>query len=503
MILIADCGSTKINWCLLKDDEKIAQIFTTGMNALLMTEDEMAQRIAELVAAGAKVVSPSRPNRVPGLRGYPHADARLREAVSALWGKGVRECAPGEILAQSGIVPDFSADAKNVSWIHRRDASADWYFVAQDNEVPSKFEASFRISGKTPELWNAETGDIRPAPVWREENGRTFVRLEFPPSGSTFVVFRAPSSGKPHPADVAVNVPPCTAVLPDGGVSTNAQKRTTLQPPPDYEWRDGELVAWRPLSAEVKLSNGDVRKISASPAKSFVVEGAWDVAFPKGWSAPEKTVFPALACWTQNDDPGIKYFSGTAAYTKRVRLPSRKPGTRIMLDLGTVMNFAEVKVNGVRFPVLWKPPFRLDVTDAVPAEELELEVKVTNLWPNRLIGDDTLYPADCEWTGMNRRGRMEYGLKEMGQGGQEIADRAPHVHHVEALVERRCAAAVRPDRPRPNLVRGKCALERIKPTNQQKEKSDHEQKKNSTLDGACRHRCGTRVHRLCGAQHHR
>ena len=127
----------------------------------------------------------------------------------------------------------------------------------------------------------------------------------------------------------------------------------------------------------------------------------------------EKTVFPALACWTQNDDPGIKYFSGTAAYTKRVRLPSRKLGTRIMLDLGTVMNFAEVKVNGVRFPVLWKPPFRLDVTDAVPAEELELEVKVTNLWPNRLIGDDTLYPADCEWTGMNRRGRMEYGLKEI------------------------------------------------------------------------------------------
>ncbi len=47
MILIADCGSTKINWCLLKDNEKVAQIFTTGMNALLMTEDEMAQRIAD------------------------------------------------------------------------------------------------------------------------------------------------------------------------------------------------------------------------------------------------------------------------------------------------------------------------------------------------------------------------------------------------------------------------------------------------------------------------
>ena len=47
MILIADCGSTKIDWCLLNGTEKVAQIFTTGMNALLMTEEEMSKRIAE------------------------------------------------------------------------------------------------------------------------------------------------------------------------------------------------------------------------------------------------------------------------------------------------------------------------------------------------------------------------------------------------------------------------------------------------------------------------
>lgn len=47
MILIADCGSTKIDWCLLNGKEKVAQIFTTGMNALLMTQEEMTQRIAD------------------------------------------------------------------------------------------------------------------------------------------------------------------------------------------------------------------------------------------------------------------------------------------------------------------------------------------------------------------------------------------------------------------------------------------------------------------------
>ena len=72
-----------------------------------------------------------------------------------------------------------------------------------------------------------------------------------------------------------------------------------------------------------------------------------------------------------------------------------------MLDLGRVKNFAEVTVNGTAYPVLWKPPFRLDITDAARRANgaLELSVKVTNLWPNRLIGDEQL-PDDREWNGM-------------------------------------------------------------------------------------------------------
>ena len=69
------------------------------------------------------------------------------------------------------------------------------------------------------------------------------------------------------------------------------------------------------------------------------------------------------------------------------------------LDLGRVKNIAEVAVNGKAYPALWKPPFVVDITDAVkPGEVVELEVKVTNYWPNRLIGDARL-PDDCEWDG--------------------------------------------------------------------------------------------------------
>ena len=470
--------------------------------------ERMAQCIARLVAAGAKVVAPGRPSRVPGLRGYPHADARLRDAVAATWRKGVMECTPGEALAHLGIMPDFAANARDVSWIHRRDASADWYFVAQDNETPSTFEASFRISGKAPEIWDPETGEIRPAPVWREQNGRTFVTLDFPPSGSAFVVFRAPPSAKPHPVKVSIDVPPfcpekreppkkvhalvikkavygvfkdnavegdsvdvtakIASCVRDGEVNVKTgielarrdpafgvhkitrieyeldgvaqcerlregamfciPKRTIVQPPPDYEWRDGQLVAWRPLTGEVAYSDGSVRRVAASPARAVDVEGAWDVSFPKVWDAPENAVFPSLSCWTQSQDPGIKYFSGTATYRKRLEVERGNPNatgraadTRIMLDLGDVKNFAEVTVNGKTYPVLWKPPFRLDITDAVKTASvqqqvwtIDLEIKVTNLWPNRLIGDDFL-PEDCEWQGTVRRGVREIGIKEIPQ----------------------------------------------------------------------------------------
>ena len=66
---------------------------------------------------------------------------------------------------------------------------------------------------------------------------------------------------------------------------------------------------------------------------------------------------------------------------------------RTIVDL-----FAELKVNGVEFPVLWCPPYERDITSAVAngGQELVLEIRVTNLWPNRLIGDDRL-PSDARW----------------------------------------------------------------------------------------------------------
>ena len=471
--------------------------------------EKMVCRIGELAEAGAKVVAPCRPSRAPGMTGVtPTSTAKTtpyQTLVDFAWSKGVIECTAAQAIAHLGIMPDFTSDAQDVVYIHRRDKSADWYFVARNNTTPDSFEASFRISGRQPEIWDAVTGETRPAPVWHEANGRTYVTLDFKPSGSAFVVFRrgsAPSrhvvkasvATMPEPAATAVRkhqlkikkavygvfpdlVPPTSIrliqkdwyeditakiaakVKEDGNVCVTLDNdfagrifaygflKTTRveyeldgqtftadipehcvfkigeeepQPPPTWEWRDGRLVAWRPLTAELKYSDGEAKRISAKPAPAIDVNGAWEVSFPAGWEAPASVTFPELKSWTAFDDPGIKYFSGTATYRKSVALGNVKCGTgkRVMLDLGVVKNFAEVTVNGRTFPVLWQPPYRLDVTDALAggADTLNLEIKVTNLWPNRLIGDDTLRKPDCEWHCTPRRhNTTEWGIKEIPQ----------------------------------------------------------------------------------------
>jgi hypothetical protein len=181
---------------------------------------------------------------------------------------------------------------------------------------------------------------------------------------------------------------------------------TTSGRPPQWETivaPDGSPVvkAWRNGRVELRMDSGKVLRAEAAdlPAPQEIT-GAWNLSFPPNWGAPPTVTLDRLISWTGHTNDGVRYFSGTAIYEKEIEIPAERLGAarELWLDLGAVKNFAEVSLNGRNLGVLWKPLFRVNITAAAKPGVNKLVVKVTNLWPNRLIGDEQL-PPDCEWDG--------------------------------------------------------------------------------------------------------
>ena len=130
----------------------------------------------------------------------------------------------------------------------------------------------------------------------------------------------------------------------------------------------------------------------------------WEVAFDPKWGGPERITFQTLEDWSKRPEDGIRFYSGTATYRKTFRWEGSTPDTRLRsgrrhaaserfsIDLGTVKNLAQVRLNGQDLGVVWCSPWRVDITGALRDGENQLEIKVANLWPNRLIGDQSLPP---------------------------------------------------------------------------------------------------------------
>lgn len=188
-----------------------------------------------------------------------------------------------------------------------------------------------------------------------------------------------------------------------------------LPPLPSAELRSFEgatkLVAWRPGNYEVlSTSNKSIAISVAELPQPIAPTGPWELSFPPNLGAPPSVILEKLISWADHPHDGVKYFSGTAVYRTTFAIPKeRSPevGTRkTFLDLGHVEVMAEVILNGRNLGVLWKPPFRADVTgDIMPGENI-IEVRVTNLWPNRLIGDERR-PPYLKWNG-SRGGPAEW-----------------------------------------------------------------------------------------------
>jgi hypothetical protein len=223
--------------------------------------------------------------------------------------------------------------------------------------------------------------------------------LQLDPCGSVFVVFRPTArtedpitslsfEGKLIAADATVE--PNTSIVVGAVTAENGKVALTVRRAGDYS-----------------ATTASGRKLSASAGRipePMLIAGRWQIQFPTNRGAPPSTTLDQLASWTEAKEDGIKYFSGTATYKKTVTLSrdQLQSGIRLFLDLGEVKNLAEVSLNGRDLGMLWKPPYRIEVTDAAKVGENQLEIKVTNLWPNRLIGDQHLPLSEqITWTTYN------------------------------------------------------------------------------------------------------
>jgi hypothetical protein len=297
------------------------------------------RKIRDLVQSGAIVAGP-KPTDTPSLSDDPK---EFQSIVDEMWGSGTGEHSYGkgkvyagpisaEVMRTIQVLPDFEytkpqADTE-VLFVHRKLSDGDFYYVDNRQDRNEDLEATFRITGKEAELWHTDTGVMEPA-SFRTADGRTTVPLHLEPWGTVFVVFRKPAK---TPILTLPNIV-------DSTVAT--------------------------------------------------VEGPWDLSFQADRGAPAKIMLDKLASWSDHADEGVKYFSGTGTYTRTIQAPSGwfKRGARLAIDLGDVKNLAEVSVNGAPLGIVWKPPYRVDVTTALKPGANTLEIKVTNPWVNRIIGD--------------------------------------------------------------------------------------------------------------------
>jgi len=142
------------------------------------------------------------------------------------------------------------------------------------------------------------------------------------------------------------------------------------------------------------------------------VSNSWSVYFDPKTGGPGRVSFDALRSWTKNADDRIKYYSGTAVYTKEVELPATVAGRRIWLELDRVMDMAQVRVNGSDCGTLWTPPYRMEISEFAKPGKNTLEISVTNAWNNRLIGDER-YPTDAKFVDAGGKWEGTYRVEEI------------------------------------------------------------------------------------------
>jgi hypothetical protein len=343
------------------------------------------QRVERYVAEGGTLIGLA-PQSVTG-REAPETQTAFKLLVGKLWGA---ECATGShhsygsgqifcmtdarvALVAMNVVPDVSlvgepqsilsaASDSSLDYIHQRIGDTDLFFIRNGSGQDSNHLLAFRVNGELPEAWDELTGETSPVPEARLlPDGRAEVSLKLPPYGSSILVFANGTGTGPHPAR-----------------PTQAVNVTALKP--------------------------------------------WKISFQPERGAPVDPIeATALKSWTEWDDPAVRFFSGTATYRNDVMSPDTPAGGHVWLRFSDVREIAHVTINGKDAGTVWAKPLILRVDQYLKSGENHIEIAVTNLWPNRIIGDlqptakqhftstnITAYKADSPLLPSGLIGRLEW-----------------------------------------------------------------------------------------------
>lgn len=287
---------------------------------------EILRKIRIFADAGVLICGPA-PVRCGG--GLMASEAEFRALVADIWHSGRQNVTDDlqEALRRAGCEPDFSCSDPELRYVHRQlPDGRDLYWVRNFSGKAVRASLSFRTGKRYAALLNPEDGSAGTVPC-RQAAGRCVLEADFGATDARFFLLADTEPGLPAHAD----------------------------------------------RRESHVLTG--------------VEGPWTVRFAQKNGGTAEEIFPALQSWTESVNPVVKYYSGTAVYRTVFRW---KKGARgcVRIDLGTVKNLAEVFVNGHPARVLWKAPFVTeDLRPYLKRGKNSLEIKVTNLWVNRMIGD--------------------------------------------------------------------------------------------------------------------
>jgi len=335
------------------------------------------ERIAAYVHQGGSVIGEvplAATGNVP-----PQSAARFKQLTRDLWqacpaqhayGKGIVFCGidTRAALATLHLLPDLDGFDNELDYIHRREDGIDIYFIRNRTAKAIDVRPRFRINNRIPELWNPLDGTITPQLAYTVADGRTTVPLHLAPYGSTFVLFAQPAAL--HVTEVLK-----AGTLVSTPVSGNLKTALSL---PDAT----------PGTYILKLSDGSELTAEVQPAvRTDLAPSQWTLTFQPNRGAPTTPQhLTAFQDWSTSTDAGVRFFSGTATYRTTIQQPYATSG-RTILSLTDLHEICTVRINGKFAGTIWARPYRLDISNSLNPGSNQIELEVTNLWPNRIIGD--------------------------------------------------------------------------------------------------------------------